>query len=171
MAEKREQAARSVEIDRMAAKLERLPAQRKALNAALREFGEDFDRRRWTAAFESSEINDINRVLPVTGGFLALTNNTVEAVKIGAALVGVQAADGKRGASGAIDAICRDGGISPEQAESLTQIYRTRNALQHASTDVQADEVHRHVKLLLYSLPGLMRSFMSWLEQRGVELR
>jgi hypothetical protein len=171
MTDQREQAARSVEIDRIAAKLERLPAQRRALSVALRAFGDDFDRAEWTAAFESAESVDINRVLPVTGGFLALTNNTVEAVKIGAALVGVEAIDGKRGASGAIDAICRDGGISPEQAESLTKIYRTRNALQHASTDIQAGEVHKYVKLLLRSLPGFVRSFVSWLEQRGVELR
>lgn len=170
MTDERKQAARLVEIDRIAARLERLPAQRRALNLSVRAFGDDFDRVEWAIAFESAEAVDINRVLPVTGGFLALTNNTVEAVKIGAALVGVQAADGKRGASGAIDAIRLDGGISPEQAESLTKIYRTRNALQHASTDVQADEIHRHVKLLLYSLPGFVRSFVSWLERRGVEL-
>jgi hypothetical protein len=53
----------------------------------------------------------------------------------------------------------------------LIRLYELRNDLQHASTDVQADEVHRNVKLLLRSLPGFVRSFMSWLEQRGVELR
>src|SRR5215217_739016 len=107
MTDERGHAARSVEIDRMAAKLERLPVQRRALNVALRAFGDGFDRDVWVAAFESAEAVDINHVLQVTGGFLALTNNAVEAVKIGAALVGVQATDGKRGASGVIDAIRR----------------------------------------------------------------
>jgi uncharacterized protein YutE (UPF0331/DUF86 family) len=164
-------ARRAAEIDRMATKLKRLPAQRRALNAALREFGEDFDRRQWTAAFESSEVIDINRVLQVTGGYLILVNNTVEAVKIGATLVNLVPADGRRGASGPIDAVRRDGGISSEQAETFTSLYVTRNVLQHASTDIQAGEVHRHVKLLLRSLPGFVRSFVSWLERRGVELR
>jgi hypothetical protein len=165
------QAVRSVEIARMAAKLERLAAQRRALRVAIRAFGDEFDRREWTIAFDSPEIEDINRVLLVTGGFLALTNNTVEAVKIGVALVGLELPDGTRGASGAIRAIRLDGGISSEQADSLTSIYRLRNALQHSSPDVQAGDVYRHVKLLLGSLPGVVRSFTSWLARHGVELR
>lgn len=161
---------RAAEIDRMATKLKRLPAQRRALNAALREFGEDFDRSRWTAAFESSEVADINRVLQVTGGYLLIVNNTIEAVKIGAALASLTPDDGRRGASGLIDAVRRDGGISTEQAETFTSLYVTRNVLQHASTDIQAGEVHRQVKLLLRSLPGFVRSFTDWLARRGVEL-
>lgn len=163
-------AARTAEIDRMAAKLKRLPAQRRALNAAIRAFGDDFDHVEWGRAFASEEVLDINRVLQVTGGYLILVNNTIEAVKIGAALARLAPADGRRGASGTIDAIRRDGGVSREQAETFISLYATRNLLQHASTDVEADDVHRQVKLLLRSLPGFVRSFVSWLARRGVEL-
>lgn len=97
-------------------------------------------------------------------------NNTIEAVRIGAHLAQVKAADGQRGASAIIDAIRRDGGISPEQAESFQKIYGIRNALQHASSDVHAAEVHRHVKLLLRHLSGFVASFTSWLARRGIEL-
>jgi uncharacterized protein YutE (UPF0331/DUF86 family) len=161
---------RIVEIDRMLRKLRRLPAQRRALRAALRSFGEDFDRVEWSKAFASEEVVDINRVLQVTGGYLILVNNTIEAVKIGATLADLALTDGRRGASGTIDAIRRDGCISPEQAETFISLYATRNLLQHASTDVQASDVHRQVKLLLGSLPGFVRSFTSWLARRGIEL-
>jgi hypothetical protein len=59
-------AARFAEIDRMAAKLKRLPAQRRALNAAIRAFGDDFDHVEWSAAFMSEEVLDINRVWRAT---------------------------------------------------------------------------------------------------------
>jgi uncharacterized protein YutE (UPF0331/DUF86 family) len=164
-------AARAAEIDRMAAKLKRLPAQRRALNAAIRAFGDDFDRIAWRAAFMSEEVLDINRVLQVTGGYLILVNNTVEAVKIGAALAGLTPAEGRRGASGMIEAVRKDGGVSREQAETFISLYATRNLLQHASTDVEASELHGQVRLLLRSLPGFVRSYVSWLARHGVELR
>ncbi|HMJ01655.1 MAG TPA: hypothetical protein VK506_01865 [Conexibacter sp.] len=164
-------AARTDATDRIAAKLERLPVQHRSLIAAMRAFGEDFDRAEWTTAFESVDVADVHRVLLVTGSYLALVNNTIEAVKIGAELAQVKPVDGQRGASGIIDALRRDGGISLEQAESFTKIYGTRNSLQHASSEVQAAEIHRHVKLLLRHLPGFVSSFTTWLEQRGIELR
>jgi uncharacterized protein YutE (UPF0331/DUF86 family) len=158
-------------IDRIASKLERLPVQRQSLIAAMRAFGDDFDETEWCVAFESVDVADVHRVLLITGSYLAIVNNTVEAVKIGARLAQIKPADGQRGASSIIDAIHRDGGFSPEQAESFKKVYTTRNALQHTSSDVQAAEVHRHVKLLLRHLPGFIASFISWLERRGLELR
>ena len=164
-------AARAAEVDRIASKLGRLAVQRRSLAAAMRAFGDDFDQAEWIAAFESVDVADVHRVLLVTGSYLAIVNNTIEAVKIGARLAEVKPADGQRGASAVIDAIQRDGGISSEQAESFQKIYGLRNALQHASSEVQAAEVRRHVKVLLRHLPGFIRSYVSWLERRGVELR
>lgn len=163
--------ARDIDIDRMAGKLARLPAQRRALRAAMREFGDDFDLRPWAEAFESSDAQDINRVLAVTGGYSAVINNTIEAIRLGARAAGVALPRGMRGTSGLLEALRQDGGISPQQAETFEELYRTRNALQHASPDVQADEVHRQVKLLLRHLPGFVKSFAAWLVQHGVELR
>jgi uncharacterized protein YutE (UPF0331/DUF86 family) len=163
-------AARAAQVDRIASKLDRLPVQRRSLIAAMRAFGDDFDRGDWSVAFESVEVADVHRVLLVTGSYLAIVNNTIEAVKVGVDLVQVKPADGQRGASAIIDAIRRDGGVSPEQAESFKKIYGIRNALQHASSEVQAAEVHRHVKLLLRHLSGFVASFTSWLARRGVEL-
>jgi hypothetical protein len=160
----------AAELDRINSKLERLSAQRRALRKAMRQFGEGFDAQVWTDAFASPDPDDINRVFAVTGGYLALLNNTVEAVRVGAKLVGVKPAAGTLGASGLIEAIQIDGGFSHQQAQTFIELYHTRNGLQHASPGVEADEVHRQVRLLLRHLPRLVASYVNWLKGRGVEL-
>jgi hypothetical protein len=46
---------RTAELDRVSAKLERLSAQRKALRQAMGQFGDDFDAKAWTKAFDSPD--------------------------------------------------------------------------------------------------------------------
>jgi len=157
-------------LDRVGSRLERLSAQRKALRKAMREFGHEFDAKAWSDAFVSPEPDDINRVFAVTGGYLALINNTVEAIKAGAKLAGTKPTMGLPGASGLIDAIRLDGGFSDRQAETFIELYRTRNRLQHSSPDIEADEVHRQVNLLLRHLPRLVKSYIAWLQKHGIEL-
>jgi hypothetical protein len=161
---------RIAELDRISSKLERLSAQRKALREAMRQFGDEFDAKTWSNAFMSSETEDINRVLAVTGGYLALVNNTSEAVKAGAMLVGLKPPAGRLGTAGYVEAIRVNGGFSNRQAETFIELYRTRNRLQHSSPDIEADEVHRQVRLLLRHLPRLVKSFLDWLARHGVQL-
>ncbi len=136
----------------------------------MRQFGEDFDVGVWEDAFASADPDDINRVFTVTGGYMALLNNTVEAVRVGAKLAGVKPAEGMLGTSGLIEAIRIDGGFTDQQAQTFIELYRTRNGLQHSSPGIQADEVHRQVRLLLRHLPRFVESYLSWLEGRGIEL-
>lgn len=160
----------TADLDRLSAKLERLSPQSEALRKAMRQFGEDFDAKAWGAAFHSSDADDINRVHTVSGGYLALVNNTAEAVRVGAKLTGIEPTAGMRGVPGIIDAIRADGGFTSRQADTFTALYRTRNHLQHASPDIQADEIHRQTQLLLGHLPRFIKSYLAWLETRGVEL-
>lgn len=157
-------------LDRIDTKLERLAAQRRALRQAMREFGDDFDAKTWSKAFVSPEWQDINRVLAVTGGYLALVNNTAEAIRAAAKLVGVKPPAGSTGIAGLVDAIRADGGFSDRQAETFVELYRTRNRLQHASPDVEPDEVHRQVRVLLRHLPRLVKSLLGWLERHEIRL-
>jgi hypothetical protein len=162
--------ADTVEFNRLNAKLERLSAQNQALREAMLQFGVKFDAKAWADAFNSSDPEDINRVYTVTGGYLALVNNTAEAIRAGAKLTNTEPTTDMRGLPGIIDAIKLDGGFTPQQAETFTELYRTRNHLQHASSDVHADEVHRQVRLLLGHLPRLVRSYMTWLERYDIAL-
>jgi hypothetical protein len=160
----------AVELNRLDTKLDRLSAQSRALRKAMLQFGKHFDATAWTTAFNSSDLDDINRVYTVTGGYLALVNNMAEALRAGVKLTGTKSSAGTHGLPGIVDAIRRDGGFTQQQAETFEELYRTRNHLQHASPDIQADEVHRQVRLLLGHLPLLVKSYVAWLEKHGVEL-
>ncbi len=157
------------ELDRMNSKLERLASQRKALRKAITQFGEDFDAKTWREAFNSADEDDINRVFMVTGGYLALVNNTGEAIKTGAELTGLQSKP-SLGLSGIIGAIRADGGFTDQQAKTFIELYRTRNRLQHASPDIDADEVRTQVRLLLNHLPRLVKSYLAWLAKHGIQV-
>jgi hypothetical protein len=90
-------------------------------------------------------------------------------MRAGTKLTGVTPAPGT-GIAGIVDAIQADGGLTPGQAESFAELYRTRNRLQHSSPDIEADELHRQVRLLLRHLPRLIKSYVAWLETHGIEL-
>lgn len=161
---------RIAEHDRLDARLERLSAQSTALRRAMDQFGEGFDPETWTNAYSSPDPDDINRVFMVTGGYLALVNNTAEAIRAGVKLTGLKPTSGMPGLPGIVDAVRADGGFTGRQAETFVELYRTRNRLQHSSPDIEADEVHRQVRLLLRHLPRLVKSYLAWLERHDVEL-
>jgi hypothetical protein len=158
----------TTELDRINSKLERLSAQRKALRKAMDQFGGNFDAKIWAAAFDSADADDINRVFTVTGGYLALVNNTAEAIKTGVRLAGLKPTSSMPGIPGVLDALRADGGLTAAQARTFTELYRTRNRLQHSSPDIQADEVHAQVRLLLNHLPRFLKSYLAWLEKHDI---
>jgi uncharacterized protein YutE (UPF0331/DUF86 family) len=69
-----------------------------------------------------------------------------------------------------INAIRDDGGLTASQADVLARLNRTRNHLQRASLDVQADELHADIELLLKTLKRLVQSYVEWLERHDVQL-
>jgi len=163
-------AAHAAELNRINSKLERLSAQRKALRKAMDQFGGNFDAKAWADAFDSPDADDINRVFTVTGGYLALVNNTAEAIRTGVRLADLKPTPSMPGIPGVLDAIRADGGLSPTQAMTFTELYRTRNRLQHSSPDIQADEVHAQVRLLLNHLPRFLKSYLRWLQKHDIRV-
>jgi len=166
---------RAADESRIRQRLIRMTAQRRALQLALARFADEegrFELVLWTEAFESSEPATINHVVEVTGGYQMLVNHLVEALRTGAKLTGLEVGRRGKAASGPelITAVRDDGGFTSNQAEVLTELYRARNRLQHASPDIEADEVHQQVTLLLKTLPRLVRSFVTWMALHGVDL-
>jgi uncharacterized protein YutE (UPF0331/DUF86 family) len=165
--------ALAVEQARLARFFEAINKHRKALDLAIEEsFGGELDRAEWRAAFESIEPRDANRMMVVTGDHSAALNAYVEILKAsaGSRLIGLLP-HRRPHASQVFEALVADNGLSKEQAALLNELYVLEGRLEHASPDVDAEEVRAAVERLRQTLPGLIKSAHSWLHRHGVELR
>ncbi|MHB8491837.1 MAG: hypothetical protein ACYDA6_06455 [Solirubrobacteraceae bacterium] len=165
----------SPEEARIVARFKRLGPQQRALALALRPFTGDqgnFDRVAWAQGFGSDDPEVIYRVIGVTGSFQSIVNHMIEMLHIGARLAGLAVTAGpeKPSAPSLIAAVKEDRGLTANQAEVLTRLYRTRNDLQHASLDVQADQVYEDVALLRKTLARFAKSYVVWMERHHVHL-
>lgn len=66
------------------------------------------------------------------------------------------------------DAVQRDGGLSPLQVALLNESYVLEGRLEHASPDVDAEEVREHVERFREELPRLIESIHTWLKSYGL---
>jgi hypothetical protein len=146
---------------------------RKALDLAIeQDFDGELDPEAWRRAFESIEPRDANRTMVVTGDHSAMLNAYVEILKTGAGsrLIGLLP-HRRPHAEQVFKAVADDGGLTADQAALLSDLYVLEGRLEHASPDVDADEVRIAVQRLRKALPGLIDSARAWLERHGVELR
>lgn len=146
---------------------------RKALDLAIEEdFGGKLDPDEWRSAFESIEPRDANRTMVVTGDHSAVLNAYVEILKAsaGARLIGLLP-HRRPHAEQVFKALVTDGGLTEDQAALLNELYVLEGRLEHASPDVDAEEVRYAVERLRKALPELIESTRTWLARHGVELR
>lgn len=144
----------------------------KALDLAIEEsFGGELDPAEWRAAFDSIEPRDANRTMVVTGDHSAVLNAYVEILKAGAGtrLIGLLP-HRRPHASQVFEAIVSDGGLKKAQAKLLNELYVLEGRLEHASPDVDAEEVRAAVERLREALPKLIESMRTWLLRHGIEL-
>lgn len=145
---------------------------RKALDLAIEEnFNGDLDPAEWRAAFESSQPHDANRTMVVTGDHSAVLNAYVEILKAsaGSRLVGLLP-HRRPHADQVFAALLADGGLSKSQATLLHEVYVLEGRLEHASPDVDAEEVRDAVERLRQARSGLIKSTVDWLRRHGFEL-
>ncbi len=108
----------------------------------------------------------------VTGDHSAILNANVEILKAsaGSRLIGLLPHRSPH-AEQVFEALVADGGLSQDQAALLNDVYVLEGRLEHASPDVDAEEVRNAVERLREALPGLIESTHVWLRRHGVELR
>jgi hypothetical protein len=146
---------------------------RKALNMAIDEnFAGRLDPAEWRRAFQSDEPRDANRTMVVTGDHSAVLNAYIEILKAaaGSRLIGL-VPHRRPHADQVIQALVVDRGLNREQAALLNEVYVLEGRLEHASPDVDAEEVRAAVERLRQALPGLIDSTHKWLRRYGMELR
>ncbi len=105
----------------------------------------------------------------MTGCYSAVINGYIELLKTGAHLVGLTPHK-KDHAKNAIDHVRADGGITEKQAHRVHELYVFEGRVQHASPDVNADEVREAVELLRGEALALIRSAIKWLESNGISI-
>lgn len=165
--------ALAAELARLARFFQTISKHRKALDLAIEEnFGGQLDPADWRSAFQSVEPHDANRTMVVTGDHSAVLNAYVEILKAstGSRLIGLLP-HRRPHAEQAFEALVADGGLSQDQAALLNEVYVLEGRLEHASPDVDAEEVRNAVERLREALPGLIESTQVWLRRHGVELR
>jgi uncharacterized protein YutE (UPF0331/DUF86 family) len=143
----------------------------KALELAIEEnFGGRLDPAEWRSAFQSVAPHDANRTMVVTGDHSAVLNAYVEILKAsaGSRLIGLLP-HRRPHAEQAFEALVADGGLTKDQAALLNEVYLLEGRLEHASPDVDAEEVRNAIERLRKALPGLIESTHIWLRRHGVE--
>lgn len=162
-----------VEQARLARFFQTINKHRKALDLAIEEnFSGRLDPTEWRSAFESDEPHDANRTMVVTGDHSAVLNAYVEILKAGAGsrLIGLLPYR-RPHAEQVFQELVADNGLSKDQAALLNELYVLEGRLEHASPDVDAEEVRDAIERLRQALPGLIDSTRTWLSHHGVELR
>jgi hypothetical protein len=164
--------ALTAEKARLARFFQTISKHRKALDLAIEEnFGGQLDPADWRSAFQSVEPEDANRTMVVTGDHSAVLNAFVEILKasVGSRLIGLLP-HRRAHAEQVFEALVADGALSQDQAALLNEVYVLEGRLEHASPDVDAEEVRSAVERLREALPGLIESTHVWLRRHGVEL-
>lgn len=161
-----------IEQARLARFIETIGKHSKALDLAIEEnFGGRLDPGEWRAAFESADPHDANRTMVVTGDHSAVLNAYVEILKAsaGARLLGL-VPHRRPHADQVLDALVADGCLDKSQARLLNEIYVLEGRLEHASPDLDAEEVREAIERFREALPKLIGDTHAWLRRHGVEL-
>ena len=161
-----------VEQARLARFFQSINKHRKALDLALaNDFGGTLDPAEWRSAFDSIEPHDANRTMVVTGDHSAMLNAYVEILRAsaGSRLIGLLP-HRRPHAEQVFKALAADKGLTAAQATLLNELYVLEGRLEHASPDVDAEEVRDGIERLRQALPGLIESAHTWLGRHGIEL-
>lgn len=164
-------AALAAEEARLARFFKSINKHRIALDFAVEEsFGGELDPSAWRRAFDSPEPADTIRTVVITGSYSAIVNAYVEILKAaaGSRLIGLLL-HRRPHAEQVFKAIQDDGGLTVEQVILLNESYVLEGRLEHASPDVDPEEVREQVERLREELPKLIESIHTWLKLYGIE--
>lgn len=155
---------------RVARLLKSIAKHRGALELAIEEsFGGELKAADWRTAFDSPDPHDAIRTMAVTGCCSAIVNAYVEILKAsaGSRMIGLLP-HRRPHADRVFAAVGEDGGLASQQVILLNRLYVLEGRLEHASPDVEADEVREAIEILRRELPQLIDDTVEWLKRHGV---
>jgi hypothetical protein len=148
--------------------LEDLPRQYAALENAMAEFGADFDRQQFKAAYNTTEDMDAyNRVQAVERAAGRVQNYVAELAEAGAKLAELPRPPMDSHGSPAQQAFeaLRDAGvIGRGLCRQLVQAQNARTRIEHGYVQTPAGDVHRAATLVRDAARRFVSSYRAWIE-------
>jgi uncharacterized protein YutE (UPF0331/DUF86 family) len=134
----------------------------RALEAAMGEFGERFDRADYVAAAGSDDPVSLNRVKAVERGLDQLFNYLAELAAVGLQLAEPREPDSGQNARADLRQLRESGVIDSELCGQLIRAAGIRNRMIHDYVDTSGNEVHEAVRLLHRNLPRYVAAYQDW---------
>jgi len=123
----------------------------------------------WRNAFDSSDSADAIRTVVITGTYSTVVNAYVEMLRASASSRQFGLLPHRRPhAEQVFEAVRMDGGLTRGQVDLLNRLYVLEGRLEHASPDIDADEVREAIEVLRQELPALITNTVEWLRRHGV---
>lgn len=147
--------------------LEDFPRQYAALENAMAEFGEPFDRQRFKVAFESTtDMNAYNRAQAVERALGRVQNYVAQLSITGVKLAELRPAKSKESeAAKAFGALREAGVISGELCRKLRRSQKARTMIEHSYVKVPAGRVHEAAQLVIAGAREFIGPYRDWVEQ------
>jgi uncharacterized protein YutE (UPF0331/DUF86 family) len=147
--------------------LEEFPRQYAALETAMAAFGDDFDRKRFRQAFETTEdLEAYNRVQAVERALGRVQNFVAELADAGVSLAQLarppMAKDGSP-AQQAFEALRDAKVIDGSLCRGLTRAQRARSRIEHGYVEIPAGDVHRAAELVHESSRRFISAYGPWI--------
>lgn len=149
-------------VTKIEARIGRLPAERRALEASMLAVSTDFDLGRFVDAYTSTLEQDINLVRTVERNFEVINNFLCEVARMGLQLVGDRTGSDQANAPKDFDALRRTGVISRRQQNVLIEMHEVRSGLQHWYPEMLGPTIHSAVGSLLAEFGPITRALALW---------
>lgn len=135
----------------------------RALEAAMEEFGEQFDRKEFVRAADSDDPAALNRVKAIERGLDQLFNYVAELSAIGLELAGVRQPQDEPNARGDLRRMRELEVLAHQLCDQLVRVAGIRNRMVHDYVGLAGADVHEAVRLLHRGLPGFVSGYQEWL--------
>jgi uncharacterized protein YutE (UPF0331/DUF86 family) len=135
-----------------------------ALRTAMAEFGEDFDRAAFRAAYDSEDPVELNRVKAVERGVDQLYNYIAELSAFGLELATVRKRHDETNARRDLDSLRTSGVLAAERVRRLQRLRELRRLLVHEYANATADQVHEAARIVADEFPRFYNAYRDWIK-------
>lgn len=136
-----------------------------ALEAAMAEFGEDFDLEEFEAAEASDDPELLNKAKSVERGVDQLYNYIAELAMFGLELACVNRRDAELNARRDLDSLASLKILSSERVERLQRLRELRRHLVHEYAAATAEQIHEAAWIVHDEFPPFYRAYGEWIKR------